>query len=354
MATIGNSFYNLIDYYRSLAANGESIEADVVEALATLKPAIGDAIMTECNKGASHLHTIRAGLPSVTWGRLYRGIAQSKGVKTQVEDTTGFVEGRSEIDERLLQLTTNEGAVRMDEANGFLEALGQEVESGIFYNDTASTPEKFKGLAARYNKIGGGGAGNQIVNAGGAGSDNTSIWFVTWGQAQTTLIYPKGTKAGIDRTDRGSVQVLDGSGLPYFAKVEEFRWHLGLAVRDWRYNARIANIDVSDVQSGSVDLYKFMRKAYYKLQGRRNTKMFTMGADGSRVSNPNAAMEGRTAIYMNRDMLEALDALQTNKGSSDNFVRLTPMELEGKEVMTYRGMPIRETDALLNTETVVS
>jgi len=26
------------------------------------------------------------------------------------------------------------------------------------------------------------------------------------------------------------------------------------------------------------------------------------------------------------------------------------MEIEGKEVLTYRGIPIRETDALVNTE----
>ncbi len=30
------------------------------------------------------------------------------------------------------------------------------------------------------------------------------------------------------------------------------------------------------------------------------------------------------------------------------------MELEGKEVMSYRGIPIRETDALINAEAVVS
>ncbi len=42
------------------------------------------------------------------------------------------------------------------------------------------------------------------------------------------------------------------------------------------------------------------------------------------------------------------------QGSADNFVRLTPMQVEGKEVMTYRGIPIREVDALVNTETLVS
>ena len=116
--------------------------------------------------------------------------------------------------------------------------------------------------------------------------------------------------------------------------VADFR-HVGLAVKDWRYNSRIANVDVSLMQAGSVALYDFMRKAYYKLQ--------------SRMRRGDAA-GGRQAIYCNRDVLEALDALATNAGASDNFVRLKPMEVEGEEVMTYRGIPIRETDALLNTE----
>ena len=81
-----------------------------------------------------------------------------------------------------------------------------------------------------------------------------------------------------------------------------------------------------------------MRQAYYKLQ--------------SRMRRGDAA-GGRQAIYCNRDVLEALDGLATNGGSSDNFVRLKPMEIEGQEVMTYRGIPIRETDAILNTESEV-
>jgi hypothetical protein len=112
---------------------------------------------------------------------------------------------------------------------------------------------------------------------------------------------------------------------------EKFTWDIGLSVRDWRYVARIANIDVSDMQAGNVQLYNYMRRAYYRLQQRR-------------------VAGGRCAIYCNRDVLEALDALGTNAGASDNFIRLRPMEIEGKEVMTYRGIPIRETDALLNTE----
>ena len=74
-----------------------------------------------------------------------------------------------------------------------------------------------------------------------------------------------------------------------------------------------------------------MRKAYWKLQNRR-------------------VAGGRIAVYCNRDVMEALDAANTNADSGDNFTRLKPMEIEGKEILTYRGFPIRESDSLLNTE----
>lgn len=135
----------------------------------------------------------------------------------------------------------------------------------------------------------------------------------------------------MQREDKGSQRLTDAQGKPYYGKEELFRWHIGLAVKDWRYVSRVANIDVSEMAAGNVKIYDFMRKAYYQLQNRR-------------------VAGGKLAIYCNRDVLEALDALATNAGATDSFVRLKPMEIEGKEVMTYRGIPIRETDAIINTE----
>ena len=77
-----------------------------------------------------------------------------------------------------------------------------------------------------------------------------------------------------------------------------------------------------------------MRQAYYQNWGRRNAM-------------------GKQAIYCNRDVMEALDALATNAGASDSFIRLRPMEIQGEEVLSYRGIPIREVDAIVNTETRV-
>lgn len=328
MATLGNSFIDLIDIYKMQDGRGDF--NPIIEMLMEMNPILDDAIAVECNKGTTHLHTVRSGLPSVTWGKLYAGIPNSKGRTAQVEDTTGFVEGLSTVDKRLLDLSTNEGAVRLSEAQAYLEAMSNEVGSKVFYGNSASDPEEFMGLAPRFNDKSAANGG-QIIDAGGTGSDNTSIWFVTWGDNQCNLIYPKGTQAGIQREDMGEQRVTDGSGNAYYAKEEKFTWHVGMAVKDWRYVSRIANIDVSDMASGGVALYDFMRKAYYQLQNRR-------------------VAGGNMAIYCNRDVMEALDALATNAGASDSFVRLKTEQIEGKEILTYRGIPIRESDSLINTE----
>lgn len=332
MATIGATFVDLIDIYKQQDAKGQIVP--VIEMLSQMNPILDDALAVECNKGGQHMHSVRTGLPSVTWGKLYQGIPQSKSTRAQVTDTTGFVEGLSTVDTRLLDISGNPGAVRLSEAKAYLEAMNQEVATKIFYGDTASDPEEFMGLAPRFNSLSAPN-GNNIINAGGTGSDNTSIWIVTWGENQTQLLYPQNTQAGVMREDKGEQRILDGSSNPYYAKEELFTWHVGLAVKDWRYCARIANIDVSAALAGSTNLFTFLRKAFYKIQNRR-------------------VAGGRYAIYLNRDMLEVLDLLSTNAGAADNFVRLSRTEVEGKEILSYRGIPLRETDALVNTEALVS
>ncbi|WP_374387082.1 major capsid protein [Brevundimonas sp.] len=337
MAVLGNTFLNLLDVHRGTEPGA------VLEILSQTAAIAQDAFIGEANRGTYHEHSIRTGLPSVAWGALYQGIPQSKGHTQVVKDTTGFVEALSSIDERLLQIEPEKaGQVRLAEASGFLEAMSQEWESGVFYHDTATAPEKFKGLSARYNST----ANPNVVSAGGSGSDNTSVWFVTWGESFTSLIHPKGTPGGIVREDKGSQRITDASGNPYYVKEELFRLHTGVSVGDWRYNARVCNIDVSDLAAGNVDIYRQLTKAYYRLQGRK------VARPGNQIMGGKPAP--RTVMYCNRNVLEALDVIATNKGASDNFVRLRPMEVEGQEVLTWRGIPIRETDALLNTEAAVS
>jgi len=178
--------------------------------------------------------------------------------------------------------------------------------------------------------------GSQLVDGGGTGSDNTSIWFIVWGDRTCHGIYPKGTSGGLSREDKGKTTKEGPDGSLYDVHREKFNWHLGLSVRDWRYVSRICNIDVNNLNasatSGSADLADLMITAYYKLYQRR-------------VSG------GRAAIYCNTVIKEYLHK-QMLKANSNTFLRM--QEWDGEEVMTFLNIPIRETDALVNTEEAVS
>ncbi|CAA2140459.1 major capsid protein [Hyphomicrobium sp. ghe19] len=340
MAIIGQTYPQLIDMHK---ANGPG---QVIEILSQDNPILDDAIARACNMGATERTLIRTGLPSASWGRLYKGVKQSKSTMQQVDDTTGFLEARSEVDTRLLKLAKDPARQRLVESAPYFEAMNQEMAAGLFYHDIATTPEKFKGLSARYSMYYSGAksgapksSASQVVDGGGRGNDNTSIWFVTWGDHATSLLYPEGTQAGVTMQDKGEEKVLDANGDAYYAKVATYEWHIGTTVKDWRYNARIANIDVSDLLAGSVDAWKLLRQGYYRLKSRRR--------DGK---------SSRIAIYMNSDVLEVLDAQSSDRAllaANANTVSLGHAQVEGKEVRTYRGIPIRETDALLNTEAAV-
>jgi len=339
MAILGSTYLSLIDVMKQ---SGDGLN-EVAEVLHRLNPFLKDANVLTCNMGTKHKSVIRTGLPAVSWGMLYAGIAQSKSTTAEVEDTTGFVEGLSAVDERLLNLYgNNANKVRMSEGQSFLEAISQEVESQIWYSNVNINGKQFHGLAPRYNSL----ANPCVVSGGGSGSDNASIWMVTHGDQQTSVIVPQNITAGIQQEDMGRQRVLDANGNPYYVKEEKFTQHIGITVKDWRYTGRVCNIDVSDLIAGSTAINPLMRKLYYKLQGRRS---YGIAPNGQ-------AEQGRTVIYMNRTLLEALDAESTNArgGSTDNFVRLTTREIAGEEVTTWRGIPIRDTDALLNTEAAVS
>ncbi|MEM7002604.1 MAG: major capsid protein [Pseudomonadota bacterium] len=336
MATIGNRWLDLADLYKM--KDDWKQFAVIIELLHQHNPMLTDALTIECNQGTSHRTTVRTGLPSLTWGQLYKGTPQSKGSYTQVDDTTGFLEGSCQIDERLLKLGGNAAQTRMNEAEGFMEAFAQDMARQLIYGNVNTNPERFTGFAPRFNDLTAVN-GRQIVDAGGTGSNNTSIWMVTWGANAAHMIYPQGTPAGLDREDKGSQRVLDAEGNPYYAQEEMFTWHAGLTVRNWQKIVRIANIDTAALAAGTVDIYKFLRQGYWRHQRQSTNKA---GGQDTNFS----------AIYCNADVLEALDgaATPTVSTGANQIVRVNPSEQEGMPIFDYRGVPVRQTDALLNTE----
>jgi len=209
--------------------------------------------------------------------------------------------------------------------------IAHEVGSTILYGDTATNPERFTGLHPRFNSLSADN-GNQIVDAGGTGSDNTSIWFITWGERTCHLLFPEGSQLGIRRQDLGEETKENTDGSLYRVFREKFMQDIGLSVRDWRGIARVANIDVSDLTSdisAGADLLDLMVSAYYKLD------------------NPGLA-DGNTVIYTSRTIAEFLHKQAMNKGT----VQLTLAEsaMGGRPVVNFLGYPIRRMDSVLETE----
>jgi hypothetical protein len=237
MAVIGSDFLDLIEIFKGKTGKGDI--AQIINIMAQTNAILEDAIAMPANDGTTHLSTFISSIPTPDWGKLYKGMSNGRITRSQVRDATGFIELLSTVDTRLMKVTKNLGAYRLQEAQGIIEGMAQEGARSIFYEDQAINPDRITGFAPRYDDLSSV-QGNQIIDAGGTGSDNTSIWFVQWGADSCSLIYPEDSDAGISRTDHGKQRVLDASNNPYYAFEEEFRWDLGLAVRDFRKVVRIA------------------------------------------------------------------------------------------------------------------
>lgn len=331
MATIGSSYLTLADLRRQQNRNDEI--ADIIEIMAQRNDFLVDAPAVECNQGHEHLTTVRAGLPEPTWRRLYEGVQPTKGTTAQVTDATGYMEDWSEVDVKLVERAKDPQKFRMNEARAHLMGISHTAAEAVFYGNTATEPEKFNGLSVRYNDPTAPN-GNQIINGGGSGSDNTSIWFITWGENTCHMLYPEGSPLGIQREDIGKETKEKSDGTLYQVYREKFSQEIGVSVRDWRQIARICNVDVTaltDDAATGADLIDLMIDAYYQLD------------------NPGAS-DGNLVIYCSRTIAKFLHKQAMNEKN----VRLSIEQYEGKPMTSFLGIPVKRADALKETEATVT
>lgn len=326
MPAIGNQSLTLADHAKRQDANGKV--AKIVEILGQTNEILTDMLWLEGNLATGHRTTVRAGLPAATWRLLNYGVPKGKSTTAQITDACGMLEIYSEIDCALANLNGNTAEFRLSEDRAFLEGMNQQMATTLFYGNQATNPERITGLSSRYNQLSAGNGVN-VIDAGGVGTDNTSIWLVVWGDQTCHGIFPKGSKAGLTHTDKGQQTVLDADGNQFEAYRTHFKWDSGLSLRDWRYVVRIANIDVSDLSGATpANLINLLIRAVHKLP---NTRM------------------GRPAIYCNRAVATWLDIQALNKAN----VNLRYAEVFGEEVLTFRKIPVRICDAIVNNESRV-
>ena len=329
MATLATTALTLLDWAKRLDPDGAVPE--IVEILGQTNEILEDAVFLEGNLPTGHRVVVRTGLPTVYWRALNAGVPPSKLTTATVDETCGMLEAYSEVDKDLAALNGNTSAFRLSEDRAHIEGMNQEFASTLIYGNEGSEPEAFTGFAPRYNSQSAANGDNIITDAATPDStDNSSIWLIVWGPNTAHCIYPKGSSAGLQITDKGQVTAenIDGSNGRAEIYRTHYRWDCGLTVRDWRYVVRI-NFDLENViaagTSGPV-LAQLMAKALRRI--------------------PNLNM-GRPVFYASRSTLELMDLQAMEK---TNMAFKSVEDAQGKFITTFRGIPVKQCDAILNTE----
>jgi hypothetical protein len=343
-AIIGPAAMTIADWAKRIDDNGKI--AQIINILSQTNEILDDMMWVEGNLATGHKTTIRTGLPQAYWRLLNMGVPTGKSTTAQITETCGHMETFSDIDEMLVELGGDNRALRLSEDSAFLEGMNQQMAQTIFYNSVYTTPAAFMGLAPRYPSVSTATAqtANNVIDAGGLNSTNTSMWLLVWGANSIFGCFPKGSKAGFQQVDFGKQPKTDAAGNPYYVWRTQFKWDAGLVVRDWRFAVRIANIDVTQLSGGAPpNLINLMVRAIHRLpiQPPKAGNVKTSG----NLGEPQLPL-GRAAFYCNRAISTWLDIQALNKSN----VLLTMQEFDGKPVTSFRGIPIRTCDQLLNTE----
>lgn len=301
--------------------------AKIIEMLNATNEILEDMPFLEANDGTGHKTTIRSGLPSGTWRKLNYGVQPEKSTTVQVRDGTGMLESYATVDRKLVDLSKDKAGFMLSEHKAFIEGMNQNMATQLIYGDASLNPEKITGLAPRFSSLSAEN-GQNILNGGGVGSNNTSIWIICWDESTCHGIYPEGTMGGLKVGPNKEETLTDAVGGNYEGYRTHYEWNAGLTLRDWRYVARIANIDVTTLTKNAAsgaDLIDLIVQAIELL--------------------PNQRM-GRVAIYCNRTIRSFLRRQIANKSN----VWLSMSEVSGRKVLTFDDIPVRRVDAILNTE----
>lgn len=338
MATIGSEAITMADWVKRLGPDNKV--GKVIEILNTNNPITEDAPTVQCNNGTSHTTIVRSELPVSAFRRLNEGVPVSKSRTSQIEEQTGVLETWAEVDMGLLELAEDRNGYLLTENKPYLESLKQQQASTLFYGSRAADPASFNGLACRYNTRDPNKSEKaaNVLGMGGTGNDNTSIWLVAWGDTTLHLINPKGTTAGVSYETFDNQVTHDANGNPYTVHRTHYKWYNGLVVKDWRYVMRIANIPTSNLQAlindgaGTPADSKLVRAMIERVNMLPDTTT------------------GKLCWYMNRGVKTQLELMAAEKAN----VNLQIEYFEGKPVTLFRGIPIRQCDAIINNEEQVA
>lgn len=331
MATLTSSNPTLLDLAKVTDPDGAI--SQVVQMMSQTNEILEDMTYQEGNQTTGHTFSMQTAIPSPTWRKFYGLVGFSKSTNVQATANCGMMEMYCNVDKALAELGGNESAFRMVENMAALEGFNQEHARALFYADETTNPEQITGFAPLFNSTTALN-GENVISAGSvSGGDGRSIWLIGWSPQTVFGVIPKGSKAGLQITNKGQVTIQQTGG-QYEAYQTHYRWDTGLVIKDWRYVVRGCNIDnsalLSDASAGGPNLPDLM---------------FTMLNQLKSTSNC------RPAFYMSRGVMTKLRQ-QCANGTKNSSLEI--QNVGGKMITSFQGIPIRRVDQLAVNEATVS
>lgn len=336
----------LFDLARRMDPHGK---IDVIaEMLSQSNEYMDDAVWVEANEIGGHKFTFRTSIPAGAWRQYNQGVGYSKSTTAQATVSIGSLEAYSQVDRMIAEDSGDAEGFRESEDAAFLEGMSQTMTQTEFYGNTVVTPAEFMGFSPFYNTVSTATAQNaaNVIDAGGTGSSNSSIWLICHGPRTIFNVYPRGSKAGLAMENKGDVVPgYDNLGNRFEAYTSWFRTQAGLCPMDWRYGVRVANVDVTNAGLAGPNAYDIFA-------GLAQAMLLppTLGKGMSGITKTDAPDEPspgiRPVIYTNRTVRHWADVQMIR----DRQVLLALDDYAGKPCMGYRGIPWKVVDQLLTTE----
>jgi hypothetical protein len=308
----------------------------VAKTLARKNPIVNEFPILEANQLLTHIGSRQASLPTVGKRALNEGVITATHKDVPVTAPMCLFETASQVDEEILRIA-GAGAVglRQRKDAAFIEAMSKAVADEIFYGNMGTDPLGFNGLATIFDVStdypNGDSTWYYNVQLNGGDGQTTSIWVMEPGPEKVHLIYPRGTQAGIEITDRQSQWVTGSAATKKFwAQVTQFKWRCGLFVADERCVQRIANIE----PSGTTNTF--------------NEDLIIQALERL----PDNGTNPLTRIYSNRT-IKTQARIRLKDKNNIHFTVENGLG-GGGPVLAFDGVPWLVCDAIVNTETAIS
>lgn len=339
MGVLVNTMPTFQDFAARQTPEG-SIDREIAELLHTKKELFQYLPWREGNLDTGHQTTVRTSIPEPAWKKMYGYTQPTKSTTAHVVASCGMLEDYGQVDYDMLMKeggpdSANGAAFLVTEDAAKIEGFGQKVSRYFIYGNESTEPESFTGLA-QYFTATTNENGRNIIKADGSpsGADQTSVYLCVFGPATGFAMVPKGMRIGFNARSLGEQTDVDpdGGGLRQVFRTH-YQQKCGFVIRDWRYFARICNIDTSALTKNAAtgtDLIDCMAQAEEVVQD------LNMG----------------TAVWlMNRKVAGFLRRQTTAKVANST---LTVERVGGKKVRIWNEIPVAIVDEILNTEDVIS